>query len=466
VTPEKLTRRQFLGLASAAAAGVVFAGCTPGRPDIVTPTVRPTLGLDPTMLDTQWPIKRVVYLMLENRSFDNIFGRFPGADGATSGVSAGRELPLRRCPDWLPGDIPHDLSAHIKNENGGAQDGFAIGAFGPMYAYSQFYREDIPAYWEWARQFVLCDRFFASQAGPSFANHLWFVAGSAGGAIENPENIKVLRKDGEQYKSWGCDAHGPDVFVFVQDEHGFITKHDTCFDIPTMGEKLSELDIDWAYYSAQPYQPGYIWQAYSAIEDVFHNEQMWDEHIWPVDDIMRDVEASALPAVTWVTPRFQLSDHPPYSTRFAHNWVRKLVNGIMNSDMWEHTAIFITWDEWGGFYDHVKIPKPPGGDSWNMGFRVPTLLISPYTQRGAIYDEVVEFTAPLRFIADNWGVEPFTPRMAASKNFEEVFDFTQDPRRKVHTLRAEPTTMDAFDFPENYGGWDPGITPLPPAIGS
>jgi phospholipase C len=463
VSGEPISRRRFLGLASAAAAGVVFAGCTPGKPDIVSPTIRPTFGLDPTSLDTRWPIKRVVYLMLENRSFDNVFGRFPGVEGTTSGISLGEEVPLRRCPDWLPGDLPHDLASHLKQMNGGSQDNFGIGAFGPQYAYSQFFPQDIPAYWEWATEYVVCDRFFASQAGPSFANHLWFVSGTAGGAIENPENIEVRKEGKRQFKSWGCDAHGEDVFVFVQDENGFITKHDTCFRIPSMGEKLSERDIDWAFYSATPYQPGYIWQAYTAIEGVFHNRQMWDEHIWPVDDIVRDIRGNALPSVTWITPRFQLSDHPPFSTRFAHNWVRELVHGIMDSDMWEHTAIFITWDEWGGFYDHVEIPTLQD-DPWGLGFRVPTLIISPYAQRGAIYDEVVEFTAPLRFIADNWGIDPFTHRLSISPNLEDVFDFDRKPRAPARGPRAEPTTRDAFDFPEDYAGWDPEITPMPPAI--
>ena len=464
MTSRKLSRREFLGMASAAAAGVVFAGCTPGSPDIVVPSPRkPTFGVDPTTLDTTWPIKRVVYLMLENRSFDNMFGRFPGAEGTTTGLAFGEPRDLIPCPDWLPGDIPHDLSAHLKNENRGAQDGFAIGAFGDPYAYSQFSQQDIPAYWEWGKEYAICDHFFGSQRGPSYPNHLWFIAGWGGGTIDNPENIKVRREGGKQFKSWGCDAYGPDVYVFVQDENGFITKHDTCFRMPTMGEKLSERDIDWAYYSANPDQPGYIWQAYSAIEHIYHDEELWNAHIWPVDDIMRDIEANALPPVTWVTPRFQLSDHPPYSTRYAHNWVRQLVNGIMRSEMWKHTAIFITWDEWGGFYDHVPIPQI---DEWHMGFRVPTLVISPYTQRGVIFDEVAEFTAPLRFIADNWGIDPFTHRMARISNMEGLFDFTQKPRRPVKAPRAEPTTKDAFDFPESYGGWPEGTSPMPPAIAS
>ena len=101
-----------------------------------------------------------------------------------------------------------------------------------------------------------------------------------------------------------------------------------------------------------------------------------------------------------------------------------------------------------------------------MGFRVPTLVISPYTRRGVIFDEVAEFTAPLRFIAENWGIDPFTHRMARITNMEGLFDFGQKPRRPVFGARARPTTKDAFDFPESYGGWPEGTSPMPPAIAS
>ena len=89
---------------------------------------------------------------------------------------------------------------------------------------------------------------------------------------------------------------------------------------------------------------------------MFHTD-LWHQHVRPVDTLLEDIEANALPAVTWVTPRFELSDHPPFSTSHAHNWVTKIVNKVMRSDMWEHTAIFLTWDEWGGFYDPVVPPR-------------------------------------------------------------------------------------------------------------
>src|SRR5919106_659310 len=186
-----IDRREFLSLSARAATGLLVASCTPSGGAVTRPRQRQ--GATPEDIDTQWPIKRVVYLMMENRSFDNLFGRFPGVNGATAGVSFGRELPLVDCPDWLPGDLPHDHAAALKDFAGGALDGFAIGAFGPIYAYSQFSEQDIPNYYHWAREYVISDNFFASQRGPSYPNHLYSVSGSGGGTLDNPENIRVLR---------------------------------------------------------------------------------------------------------------------------------------------------------------------------------------------------------------------------------------------------------------------------------
>jgi phospholipase C len=461
----RFTRRDFLTHSAAAAAGLFAASCTGGRPSGTFAPVRPTFGADVEDVDTRWPIKRVVYIMLENRSFDNLFGRFPGARGVTEGVDLGTERPLIHCPEWLPGDIPHDRAAFENSLRNGEMDGFALGEFGPMYAYSQFPEEDIPAYWEWAREYVLCDNFFASMGGPSYPNHLFFIAGTAGGAIDNPENIRVQRVqvDGQEriIKSWGCDAYGDDVFLLVMDDDGNVTKRDTCFEFETVGDQLTERDIDWVYYSPEPHEPGYIWNAYSAIKHIYGSE-IWEEHIWPVDDLIMDAQAGSLPAVTWVVPRWQLSDHPPASTKHAHNWIVRIVNSIMRSDMWEHTAIFITWDEWGGFYDHVEPPRLEPKNHW-LGFRVPTLLISPYARRGYIDDGLADFVSPLRFIADNWGLPYLTERYEQVHNFEHVFDFDQRPRPPVLGQRVE-ASGNAFEFPEEFEDWPDDIEPRMPTF--
>ncbi len=445
---------------AAAAAGVLLTSCIGDRLS-TSPTPRPSFGATPAGVETRWPIKHVVYLMLENRSFDNLFGRYPRARGRTTGIRSGVEVPLIRCPEWLPGDLPHDLDSWRIAFNGGRMDGFAFGQYGRYFAYSQFDRADVPNYFTWADEFVLCDNVFASVAGPSYPNHLFFIAGHAGGVIDNPENIRPQFLDDDRvFKSWGCDAFGEDVYVLVRGGDGGLTKHSTCFRFQTVGEQLSRRNIDWASYSADPYQAGYIWQAYAAVEDVYGNRDLWEEHIWPVDDLLRDIEANALPSVTWVTPRFQLSDHPPFSTKHAHNWVTDIVNAIMQSDMWESTAIFITWDEWGGLYDHVQ---PPNVDDVDLGFRVPMLVISPYARRGYVDDAFAEFSAPLRFISENWGLPLLTERIRRSHDFEHVFDFSKRPR-PPHPRPKVRATGQFYEWPSDFPGWPEYMDPTDPAI--
>ena len=450
--PRPVSRRRFLQKSAMAVAGGVLFACTGGRR---VPSVDDAISRS----DTRWPIKRVVYVMLENRSFNNLFGKFPGVRGTTVGVEKGVEKPLIRCPEWLPGDIPHDLAAHRFCVNGGAMDGFGTGTYGSTYAYTIFGEEQIPNYWHWAREYSLSENFFASAEGPSYPNHFFFISGTSGGVSDNPENIRTFEmEDGRIFKSWGCDAVGPEVFVFVKDADGNLTKHGTCFEFPTVGEQLSEIGVDWAFYSATPGQPGYFWNAYNGISNVYHTD-LWHEHVRPVDRLLADIDANALPAVTWVTPRFQLSDHPPFSTGHAHNWVTRIVNKVMRSEMWEHTAIFLTWDEWGGFYDPVL---PPAVDHVGLGIRVPMLTISPYTTRGVIDDVQGEFSSPLRFISDNWGLEPLTDRIRNTHNFEHVFDFSRGPRPPRLGRENAPTfDSSAFDFPgEAYTGWEPGTVPV------
>ena len=450
--PLPVSRRRFLQRSAMTVAGATLFSCTGG-------SVIPNVSDDPTAaVETGTPIKRVIYLMLENRSFNNVFGRFPGVNGTTHGVQLGVERPLIPCPDWLPGDLPHDLAAFLSCVHGGEMDNFGNDAHGVNYSYSVFQEHQIPNYWLWAREYALSDNFFASAAGPSYGNHYYFIAGQSGGVIDNPENIEVHTVNGKPFKSWGCDALGEGVFVFTKDEQGNLTKHDTCFTFKTVGEQLTEAGVDWAFYSAEPGQPGYFWNAYNGISGVFHNDEMWHRHIRSVDSIVTDIRANRLPPVTWVTPRFELSDHPPYSTGHSHNWVTDVVNAVMRSPAWEHTAIFLTWDEWGGFYDPVL---PPEIDPIGLGIRVPLLTISPYTHRGLIDTQVGEFSTPLRFIADNWGLDYLTPRIANTHAFEHVFNFQAKPRAPVIGTKRAPAYGDAFGFPTGFDGWRAGTVPDP-----
>jgi phospholipase C len=385
--------------------------------------------------------------MLENRSFNHMFGAFPGATDVTKvGVVDGKETPLTVAPEWFPGDLPHDRGAAVHDVNGGAMDGFAMYDQGDVPAVdlsmSFHERDTIANWWHWAENFVLCDHVFASANSASYPNHLYMIAGTSGGAFDNPEqNAEQLaeRTDKGLAKTWGCDA--PDgAYVLLYDYEtgdGEDVKPKgarPCFTFETQGEQLSKRKVDWAFYAANEQEDGYIWNAYSAIDQVF-NTDLFDDHVRDVDDLVADIEAGDLPSVTWVTPRYELSDHPPYSTIWAQNWATEVVNAIMRSPMWDSTAIFVTWDEWGGTYDPVT---PPVVDKLGLGVRVPMLVISPWANRGMIDHEVGEFSSPHRFIADNFGLPLLTDRVRNTHNFEHVFDFH---RRKSGLLAPDPLPL-------------------------
>jgi len=277
--PLPISRRRFLERSAMAVAGGTLFACTGGK-------IVPHVSDRTAAIQTRWPIKRVVYVMLENRSFDNLFGRFPGVEGTTVGVLDGAEVPLKRCPDWLPGDLPHDRAAALNCWNGGKQDRFGTASYGDPWAYTQFEGNEVPNYWHWAREYAISDHFFSSANGPSYPNHFFFIAGTSGGAIDNPENIKTSPMDGgKQFKSWGCDAVGDDVFVLTLDEHGQLAKHDSCFDFRTVGEQLTHRGVDWTFYSAAPGTPGYFWNAYNGVGQVFHTD-LWQEHTRDVETVM------------------------------------------------------------------------------------------------------------------------------------------------------------------------------------
>jgi phospholipase C len=224
-------------------------------------------------------------------------------------------------------------------------------------------------------------------------------------------------------------------------------------------QQLEEIGVSWAYYSANKYQPGYFWNALNAIAGVFHTD-LWREGdtIRWVDDIVDDIKAERLPDVTWVTPRFELSGHPPESTCFAQNWLADIVDAVMRSDAWEHTAIFIAWDMWGGLYDHVP---PRAVDDIGRGFRVPNLVVSPFAKRGYVDDAEADHCAPLKFIEANWGLPYLTDRIATSHNFEHVFDFDRDPRRDARpAARIQTCYGTPWRYPgDAYPGWPPGTEP-------
>jgi phospholipase C len=378
----------------------------------------------PSSLQTRWPIKHVIFIVKENRSFDHLFGRFPGANGTTTGEDNGKRVPLVRGSYVIPQDVPHAYSDAVIDWNKGAMDGFRHHVAGQDSdaAYTQMHPDQIPNYWRWAKDFVLGDNFFASVMGSSFPNRLFTIAADSAGTRDGP-SARLPRPPG-QAKSWGCDAPKGET-VKVIDPEGEEMEEYPCFDIQTEGDLLTNAGIPWASYTATHTQNGYIWSAYNSIRHIRNTDQ-WEEHIRPVDDVVDDIARDRLPSVTWIAPRFEDSDHPKFKTSLCQgeNWTTQVVNAVMNSPMWKDTAVFISWDEWGGFYDHVP---PQQIDKFGLGFRVPLMVISPYAMRGKIDHHWGEFSSVLRFVEENWGLSNLTKRDAGASDLSYDFDFEQRP---------------------------------------
>ena len=429
-----VSRRSFMRRSLLAAGGAVLAACTrPFRSEVTWLPPAP-MGthpdpVDASRFDTHTPIKRVIYIIKENRTFDHMFGALPGVDGVSVGMDRGTERPLTPATRGaIAQDIEHCYDCAIEAWNEGKMDGFNRDEASDRDAYTQFRPEDLGNYLHWADQYVLLDNHFTSAHGPSFPNHLFAIAGQAGGAFENPtqDNRELERRHRQTglFKAWGCDSLS-NAQVGVKDDQGNMRQVFPCFDIETVGDLLDRKQIPWACYSATPYQNGYLWNAFSAISHVRHDEERWAQHIFPVDDLIKDIDEGRLPPVTWVTPRFEVSEHPEYNFCWGEYWTTGVLNALMRSSSWKETAVFLTWDDYGGFYDHVP---PPQVDVFGFGIRSPMLVLSAYAKQGHVSHELGDFASPVRFIQDNWGLPQLADRDRRATPLFDAFDFDQRPR--------------------------------------
>ena len=371
-------------------------------------------------------IQHIVFIIKENRTFDHYFGTFPGADGVTSGpISTGDRVPLRHAQDRMPHDIGHEWNDAHTAMHGGRMDRFDLVASAitenEILSMTQFLDADIPSYWSYAEHFALGDHMFSSLAGASFPNHLYTIAAQAGGAITNADSPR-----------WGCDADEA-ADVEVMDAHGNKARRYPCFDFPTVADSLERAGISWRYYAPVEGQAGYIWSSLDAIRHI-RLTPLWNQRVLPFGTFVADAQSGALPAVSWLVPDFADSEHPTVG-RFAgtsqsvsvcvgENWTVEQVNAIMQGPDWPTTAIVITWDDFGGFYDHVP---PPAADQFGYGPRVPLIVISPYAKEGFVSHTVYEFASVLRLIETRFNLAPLTTRDAIANSLLDLFDFSKAP---------------------------------------
>jgi phospholipase C len=359
-------------------------------------------------------LRHIVFFVKENRSFDHYFGAFPDPTNSLDQSTTARcyrsggvtTVTADRAPDPMPQDVAHNNPAWTTGYHNGAMDGFCHegGAIdkstGKDLADSQMQAGEIPSYWAYASTYGIGDRMFASWRGASFGNNVFAVAAQSGrySTLLDRRAIYGIPKGGDAGRTWGCD-NSLNTSVSMIDLGGKLSYTYPCFGFESMPNLMDAAGVTWKYYGTKSH---FIHSGISAIKSVrcapgatppcTGANPYWDHHVVDSSNILSDAKAGNLPAVSWYLP--DETEHPPRTACAGENATVNAVNAIMNGPNWKDTAIIVWWDEWGGFYDHVKPPTgigiddgvTPLNDRISYGFRVPLIVISPWVKRGSLTD--------------------------------------------------------------------------------
>ena len=427
-------------LAATVASTTAVTSARPTTGGVLMPAGAPFL---PAALSTRTPIKHVIIVVMENRSFDNVFRGFPGADTVSTGRGhLGQSIALQPAPFEGTCDPDHSHEAWVKDFNGGRMNGFdttpasCIGAnpspTPAYYPYGYVPYAEVKPYWDLAAQFGVADRMFASQSGPSYPGHMYIVAGTSGNQTDDPSNALV----------WGCDAPAGTTVPYLG-ANGQIagTEFPCLYRQPTMGNELDRYGIGWKYYSnnlsytATGQEYDISTQPYDAFGLIRFGPD-WKSDVVAKQGVAReflDINAGQLPPVSWFNPPVIASDHAQATTNLGPDYVAALADALATSPAgyWRDTALFVTWDDPGGWYDHVA---PQQLDRNGLGFRVPLLVASRYAKRHYVSHVRHEYASLLKFIEYNWNLPTLGTTDGRSDDLLDFFDFSTANGNRPFTL--------------------------------
>lgn len=378
-------------------------------------------------------IKHVVIVIQENRSVDNLFNGFPGADTVHEGMTTNGPVPLRPVDLDYPADVDHQHRAFNIAYDGGKMDGWNHIYTTPRqdenFPLAYVPEEQVKPYFIMAKRYTFADRMFQTNTGPSFPAHLYLISGDAAFVADNPNHLETT------HYAWGCDSPLEARVSLIAENGHEVPGPFPCFNFRTLADVALENGVTWRYYAPPIDSLGNIWSAFDAIRHVRFGPT-WANVISPETRILEDARAGNLPAITWVVPTAQNSDHPfpKHETetaigvqgQYGPDWVASIVNAIGEGPLWNSTAIFVVWDDWGGWYDHVA---PPQVDRMGLGFRVPLIVISPYAKRHYVSHVQHEFGSLIKFTEQVFSLPSLQTTDERSDALRDCFDFNQRYQR-------------------------------------
>ena len=401
-------------------------------------------------------IKHIVYIVQENRSFDNLFQGYPGADTVSSGKNSfGRTVQLKPVSLADQYEIDHSAEAMFAACDGQGSipgtkckmDGFnkeeSWGGPSDFPEYVYVPRIESKPYFDMAHEWVLADRMFQSQLDESFDAHQYIIAAQAAWSVNLPSG------------RWGCGGGKYDVVSTItasRNPQGPAVA--PCYDYETLGDELDTAGLSWRFYASsygsKSSDYGAVWSSYQAIKHIYGHAD-WKNVISPDWRFILDVRAGKLADFTWITPVCSYSDHVNCGGGDGPSWVAALVDTIGASKFWDTTAIFVQWDDWGGLYDHVP---PPYRGRDGVGFRVPLLVISPYAKHDYVTHVPLETASVLKFAENLWGLDPLAAADSrANSPGGDSFDFSKPPRRFIHINAPLPPKF-FIGHPDEYAAPD------------
>ncbi len=371
------------------------------------------------LIVTNSPIKNVIIIFQENHAFDNYFGTFPGAFGFEANTcepvnpaapNAGCVRPWRTLNASQP-QMAHAWKSSQAAFDNGSFAGFISSANGSRLPMSYYDYATIPYYWDYAKRYVLLDHLFSSALTYSTANHWYEVAANA------PE-VSI--------KADGFNSTTKPIYINESQS------------IDTLAQSLLNSSISWMYYSEKQEAPNlstaikngtafYYWNPLFA-QNISYTKP-YRPHFAFTSTIFNNISQGTLPEVSWVSPTFALSEHPPANVTQGMWYVTSLIDSVMRSKYWNSTLIIVMWDDYGGYYDGVTPPKIAtlGGQQTGLAFRVPGLIVSPYSKQGYIDHTVYDFESTMKFLEWNFGLKNLTYRDGNANNLLPALNFSQQP---------------------------------------
>jgi phospholipase C len=401
-------------------------------------------------------ITHVIYIVQENRSFNDMFQGYPGALTRSYGyISNGTKVPLQPVPLSYQYVIDHSAAAMFAacNAPGGDEPGTHCrmngfnneenfgGPPGVKYAeYVYVPHKDSKPYFDMAHEWVLGDHMFQSHLDESFVSHQYIIAAQADNAVDLP------------YGAWGCPGGPSDAVPTITQDRKYGPPEVPCWDYTTLGDELDKAKLSWRFYASafgsRSSGDGSYWSSYQAVKHIYDGPDWKKDVLSPNWKFITDVRHGKLSNFTWIVPVCDDSDHVNCPGGYGPSWVSALVNTVGESKFWNSTAIFVQWDDWGGLYDPVK---PPYEDADGLGFRVPLLVISPYAKQNYVSHVQYETASVLRFAEDLYGLGQMAKAdKRANSPAKDCFDFSQNPRPFVPIKAPLPPKFFMRQYPENY----------------